>query len=373
MSQELAYILVGDHLGQVKKVLWPSGEISLLSNLTSPTSSNPIVSIEPIFGSNKQLIANKNGQIYVYDCIKDETKECQNVDSDLIKAISLKAKSTNDNIKILYVYEKQVVLEKEIVIKNTNKDLKRGVIKNAAQQEDRLAIVGKDIPLKLYDINKMVRIFDSDPPEKNWLGIRPETFVSGVDFLGNNTNRLATCSKSDSVIRVYDLSSKLSKPVISIDINQTAFNEHADAARFISISSTNQPSLGHNSLVIGSNVGQMLAIDIRFNVKQITNKKKKLQPKQYKVLGGFKGSRGATIKDIKIIPNVKSQIDEDDVKDEDDEDDYVKVESGHKVISCSLDRYLRIHNFTKTSRHLDKHVYMTTKPLCCSPVFYNKT
>lgn len=337
-QKQLASILVGDHLGQVKKVLWPTGDISLLSDLAEPTSSNPIVSINPIVGSkNKHLIASKKGNLYVYDAIKGKTKQLETTGVDgLVKADSLDGKS------VVLVYDKHVSFGDHEIKQ------KKGQIKNAAAYNDKLlAYVGNDIPLKVFDVKTRNKIFEAEMFEKNWLGIQPECEVVGLDFVGQT--RIATCSKSDSVIRVYDSTCK-PKPIITVDINQTAFNEYAEAGRFMSVASTGDQ--GH-MIVVGSNVGQMLAIDLRFNIKHV-NPKKRLQPKTSKILGGFKGSRGATLKDIKVIPSDGS----------DQNIDY-------KVISCCLDRYLRVHNFSKTTRQLDKHVYMKTKPLCCSPIFYD--
>lgn len=333
--RELAYLLVGDHLGQVKKVLPESGEITLIPECATPSSSNPIVSIEPISNGNKYLFANREGQLYIYDAILDKTTKCENTVGPLIKALPITKKKT------IFLYDKQIILEGQ----GNLVEHKKGEIKNGQVHDGKLAIVGVNIPLKIYDIERKTKFYDADPPEKNWLGIKPDVFVADLNFVGRT--RVATCSKSDSIIRVYDTQSK-PKPIISVDINQTAFNEHADSARFTSVTSTGDDC---HTIVVGSNVGQILAIDLRFNVKQIP--KKRMQPRNYKILGGFKGPRGATIKDVKLVSG----------KTEDE---------GQKVISCCLDRYLRIHNFTKSNRTLDKHVYMTTKPFCCTPVFYDK-
>ena len=325
-EKDLAYILVGDHLGQVKRVELPSSKIPLLSDCASPTSSNPVVSIEPLpdDSRSRQLIANKNGELYIYNCMLNTVKPSKLRGNDsLNKAVPIFDK------KVLFIYDKQVVLKGDEIVRQ-----KRGEIKTAVVQNSNLAYAGLDTPLRIYDVERRKQIFEAEPPEKDWLGLRPDMYIAGVKFV--DAKRVATCSKSDSVIRVYDTHSNKCKPVISIDLNQTAFNEHADSARFISIASTNDP---RHTIVVGSNVGQILAIDLRFNVKQLP--KKKLQPRNYKILGGFKGSRGASIKDVKIVP-------------------------ASKVISCSLDRYLRVHDLK--SRYLDQHVFMTTKPLCCSPV-----
>lgn len=355
MAQEkqLAYLLVGDHLGQVKKVLIPSYEVSILADCASPSSSNPVVSIEPIIGNgNRQLIANKNGDLYIYDCIQGLTKPCTVKGHDsLIKALPVLKK------KVLFVYDKHVILSGNEIVKQ-----KSGEIKNAQVKNDKLAYGGLNIPLKIFDIEKRVKVFEADPPEKDWLGIQPDIYVSGIEYIGET--RVATCSKSDSVIRIYDTQRNNRKPVISVDINQTAFNEHADSARFISIASTGDSD---HTVVVGSNVGQILAIDLRFHVKQVP--KKKLQPRNHKILGGFKGARGASIKDLKLVPGSSINTAPCDDGDSDSDEAPRQDKRVYKVISCCLDRYLRIHDFTKTSRYLYKHVYMNTKPMCCSPVY----
>lgn len=360
MGKQLASILVGDHLGQVKKVLLPSGEISILSDCTTPSSSNPVVSIEQVGNKSKHLIANKNGELYIHDSVHGKTKKCDISGTDsLVKAIPL-----GNDTDVALIYDKQILIEgtKSGIIKQ-----KKGLIVNAKVNNNQLAIVGKDIPLKIFDINTRNKIFEADLPEKNWLGIQPECVVAGLDFVGRT--RIATCSKSDSVIRVYDIQQggtgkSGAKPIIKVDLNQTAFNEHAESSRFVSVASSGDT--GH-SIVVGSNVGQVLAIDLRFNVKQMP--KKKLQPKTFKVLGGFKGSRGATIKDLKIVPHIEEDT-LNIINQTDDETNDHGRDQKYQVISCCLDRYMRIYNFTRSSRKLNKEIYMKTKPLCCSPVFY---
>lgn len=336
-QQKLKFVLVGDHLGQVKKVLQPSGEISNISCAPS-SSSNPVVSIENFADEHdKRLIANKNGDLYIYDCTSDDVETLNKADGPLNKAI------TDENGNIFLIYDNQIsIYDKNHLFLSH----KKGSIKSAKVSKDsqNLAIAGKEIPLNVYDIETKKRIFQADLPERDWLGIQPDCFVADIDFVGGH--RVATCSKSDSVIRVYDVNrQERRKPIISINIDQTAFNEHADSARFHSITSGEDPC---HSIVVGSNVGQILAVDLRFNVKE-QPKKRKMQPRTYKVLGGFKGPRGASIKDLKLIPSDEPN-------------------GGHYLISCCLDRYLRIHNFNHKSRDLVRHVYMITKPLCCCPV-----
>lgn len=344
MVRELEYILVGDHLGQVKKVLFPSGEISLLAGGCSPSRLNPVVSIEPLPGpGNRQLIANLEGQLHIYDCIRDLTTELPGEgNKDLHKALPISDKA------VALIYDKRISIDGlETVIKQ-----KKSEIKCATFYQEKLAYAGLNLPLKVIDSTSMKDIFEGSPPDKDWLGISPEVYVSDLVFVAQT--RVATCSKSDSIIRVFDLRGK-TKPIITVDFNATAFNEHAEACRFHSIASTG--SEGHG-LVVGSNVGQLFAIDLRFNVKPVPDKKR-LKPKTHKILGSFKGARGATIKDIKLtaaqVPKHAGRYDED-------------TTSGHRVISCGLDRYLRIYNLTQSNRSLIKHVYMTTKPHCCSPV-----
>lgn len=343
-SSELASILVGDHLGQVKKVIIPSGETAIIPNCAAPDKLNPVVSIEPIHQQHKHIIAKKNGELYIYDSVFNTTEQCQSANDSLIKALPFAEE------EVLLIYDKQICFESSgDVLKH-----KRGHIKNAKSHRDRLAIVGEDIPLSIFDLHKKVKIFEAAPPDKNWLGIQPETYVAGLDFVGSEGHHVATCSKSDSVIRLYDIRQaiKSNRPAISISLDQEAFNEHADAGRFVAIDSTKD---SNHSIVVGSNVGQMIAIDLRLGVvkpdinKPSKKRKRALKPRGYKILGGFKGARGATIKDVKLVRSPSGD---------------------YKVISCCLDRYLRLHNFSRTDRSLDKHIYLKTKPLVCCPILY---
>lgn len=350
--QKLAMILVGDHLGQLKKIIPTSDEILVIPDCAQSTSSNPVTSIEPFPSlQTNQLISYLDGQLYQYDAITNETKSLSlGLDGSLIRALPMHQKRG-----ILAIYEQQITHHKF----NSKNDLfvkmklKTAKIKNSKLNSsgDRLAIVGQEIPLIVYDTSNKKQIFKADRPEKDWLGIHPDCYVSNLDFVGGH--RIATCSRSDSVIRIYDINRDKNKPVITVNLDQIASNEHADSAKFHTVASTGDD--GH-SIVVGSNVGQILAIDLRFNVKDQPSKRK-MKPRLFKVLGGFKGQRGASVKDIKIVP---------------DNDGIEETESSNKfkVITCSLDRYLRIHDFSKKSRELNKHFYMTTKPYCCSPIYY---
>lgn len=331
MAKELASILVGDHLGQVKKILWPSGEVSSLSDCAESTNKNPVVSIEQIGTKSKHLIGNRNGELYIYDSVRGQTKSCETSSSEpLVKALPI-----NSEERLALIHEKAIIINDRVLKQ------KKGQIRDSRIHDTKLAVVGQNVPLRIFDLQSGNKTYEADPPEKDWLGIQPECYVAGLSFVSQKY--VATCSKSDSVIRVYDPFSGKPSPIIKINIDQTAFNEHAESGRFMSIASNGADD--GRSIVVGSNVGQILAIDLRFHAKPIP--KKKLQPKQFKILGGFKGARGASITDLEIVTS-----------------------DCNKVISCCLDRYVRIHNFSKNLRTLDKHVYLKTKPTCCSPVFY---
>lgn len=349
MGRKLASILVGDHLGQVKKVLWPSGEITILPDFAEPSKDNPIVSIQPIGGNpRKYLIGNRNGNLFVYDSIKGKAKECSNNGNDsLVGALPINDKD------VVFIYDQLLSFDLSNRTGLLDVKLKKGLIRNARVSKGNLAIVGKDIPLKVFDTKTRNKIYEADLPDKDWLGLQPDCEVVGLDFVGDD--HIVTCSKSDSVIRVYNIKSSNTRPSISINLDQTAFNEYAEAGRFMSVATSTGDSSPHNrTIVAGSNVGQLIAIELRLNVKH--KPKKRLQPNNFKVLGGFKGARGASFKDIKVIK----------AHGEDENTDL-------KVISCCLDRYLRVHNMSRTTgRHLDKHIYMKTKPVCCAPVFYEE-
>lgn len=352
-NHKLAMILVGDHLGQVKKVIPDTKEVIPLAGCAIPTSSNPVVSIEPNpRKQTEQIIANKNGELYRYNAISNETKVIKlGLAESLTKALPMR-----ECRGIMAIYESHINLHipksgSDLFLKLKHKKSKIAGSK-ISPQGDKLAIVGPDLPLQVLDVETKKQTFKADFPEKDWLGIQPDCFVSDLVYVGGH--RIATCSRSDSVIRLYDVNqSSKTRPIISINLNQTTSVEHADSARFHTIASTND--YGH-SIVVGSNVGQLLAIDLRFNVKELPQKKK-IKPRTYKVLGGFKGQRGGSIKDVKIVPHFEETGDGD-------------VVEKHRVISCCLDRYLRLHKFSKNLREFDQLFYMTTKPYCCSPIFF---
>lgn len=417
----LAFILVGDHLGQIKRV-YPNGDVSIIGYTDLPSKDNPVVSIEPVkLNSVKYydnihrdftrfLIGKRNSHIYHYNCIDDElTLVCCNFieGEQLISALPIQ-----DN-KILLVYEKRIDLvdynhamsgkvvdhfcpntteddgdnneppkkrrkkkkTSQDIVEQTKlderKDLDRPHITHgyfefkkpiklkincASISGNNLAVAGSNLPLKVFDIKSKRLLFEGDQPEPDWLGIRPEIYVSSLQFVGGCAkdeklpDKVVTCSKSDSVIRVFDINSNNSKkPCITVDMNQTAFNEYASAPRFTSVSSSPALTTASQSIVVGSNVGGLFGIELRFNIKR--DHRKKLQKRNYSHIGGFKGSRGSTIKDVKVTFQ----------------------DGGQKLISCCLDRFLRIHDFTTSklairSRYLHKEINLSTKPTVCFPV-----
>jgi hypothetical protein len=84
----------------------------------------------------------------------------------------------------------------------------------------------------------------------------------------------------------------------------------------------------------------MLAIDLRFNSRS------------HRQLGVFKGFGGGAIREISFVANCGSN-------------------GNHKVISCALDRFVRVHTFRTGANHkrtIDSKYYIKTRPTCVQPI-----
>ena len=212
---------------------------------------------------------------------------------------------------------------------------------------DMLAIAGKNVDLKVFDLTTKQAIYTAKPLSHDWLGLKQQTWVSGVDWLGGNTKNnsdpswVATCSRSDSVVRIYDIRGKQRKPVMNIDLKDQTFNNDSNPPSFTSICSTSLPhtiAKPTQYVVLGTTIGRMMAMDIRFHTHS------------YRHLGVFKGFGGGAIRDIKYV---------------------AQSHNSFKILSCSLDRFVRIHNFKTCSssiRSLESKIYLKTRPTCIQPI-----
>jgi hypothetical protein len=212
---------------------------------------------------------------------------------------------------------------------------------------NNIAIAGRNVDLKVFDLNTKQNTFTAKSSSRDWLGLKQQIWVSGLDWVGGNSmtnispSMVATCSRSDSCVRIYDTKSKQKKPVMNINLKDQTFNNDSNPPSFTSICSTAVPhsiAIPTQNLILGTTIGRMLAIDLRFNSHS------------YRHLGAFKGFGGGAIRDIKYVS---------------------QSINSYKILSCSLDRFVRIHNFStsaSSTRSLDSKLYLKTRPTCLEPI-----
>ena len=412
-------ILIGDELGQIKRI-----DLSAKNKIINITNE-PIDGIHPTKSvasicslqnsSNDFLIANKNNSLSLYSCVSNDLDPIRigfNNESPLVGAQPV----DQNNIVLCYENGSVIVknIERELIQSNesrkkamkllgldllTESDSKRKVSKSVQCSNgkdvltprsskpsakpsklvnsessittscttiynpnyntsnscitsfkicnDMLAIAGKNVDLKVFDLTTKQPIFTAKTLPHDWLGLKQQTWVSGVDWVGGNTKSnscpswVATCSRSDSVIRIYDIKSKQRKPVMNINLKDQTFNNDSNPPSFTTICSTSVPhtiAKPTQNLILGTTIGRMMALDLRFNTHS------------YRHLGAFKGFGGGAIRDIKYVPQSHNSF---------------------KILSCSLDRFIRIHNFktnASSTRSLETKIYLKTRPTCLHPI-----
>ncbi len=407
-------VLVGDELGQIKKIDLFKKEINTF-NLCPKEQlhlSRGVVSISPLtFDLLNQnfLIANKANSLFTYDALTDEIQpveysvenksnlvsgQCiddQNIvigfkngsiyKLNIEKALcSAKYKPNSKALNMLGI-ENQLPPEntktetkkkrkKQKTSAETAVHLKASKTANESLQEtetnstvticepnwnveqtyltcfkvcnNKLATGGFNSDLKVYDMSTGQSIFAAKPTNTDWLGITHDIWLSGLDWIVNDNidpHLIATCSRTDPCIKIYDIKERQKKPIMSINLkslnnanNESNLPSLTSICSLPTLTSTATPS---TSLVAGTTLGRMLAFDLRINTRAS------------KTLGGFKGFGGGSIRDIKYVRDSKIS---------------------NKIFSCSLDRFVRVHTFTKTTRILEKKFYIKTKPTCLYPI-----
>lgn len=222
--------------------------------------------------------------------------------------------------------------------------------------DNRIAIAGKNVDLRVFDLTTKQCIFHGKSQTKDFLGIRNKIWVSGVEWLGplagkqaiinkstllSAPSMIATCSRTEPVVRIYDLKSKQRKPIWVLNLKDQTFNNDSNPPAFTTMTATSTPgltSLPTQQLILGTTMGRMMAVDLRYNSHS------------YRHLGVFKSYGGGAVRDIKYVPIASNK---------------------GKVISCSLDRFVRVHSFAMTAdkgRTLDSRYYIKTKPTCVQPI-----
>jgi hypothetical protein len=227
---------------------------------------------------------------------------------------------------------------------------------------NRLAIAGKNLDLKVFDLTTKQCIFTAKSSNKDWLGLKSAIWVSDMAWIGPilppkpNANlyshkisasvspaMIATCSRSDPIVRIYDVKCKTKKPIWCINLKDSTFNNDSNPPSFTSITSTVSPvtsAVPTQQLILGTTMGRMIAIELRFNSRS------------HRQLGVFKGFGGGAIRDISFVASCGSA-------------------GNHKVVSCALDRFVRVHSFrtgANTKRQIDSKYYVKTRPTCVQPI-----
>lgn len=211
-------------------------------------------------------------------------------------------------------------------------------------EDNYFAIGGKNHDLKVFNLEKEECIFTAKPAAADWLGLTAPVYLSGCAWLGKYpSNLIATTTRTEPIIRVYDLRTD-GKAVMSMNMKEkSTFNSNPPV--FSSICSTRNvynESENNHQLIVGSTVGRLIAIDLRLNTQT------------YRTISSFKGF-GGSIRDIKHVPESKQKA---------------------KVITCCLDRFVRVHNFEtgfEKSKELKGKYYLKTKLTCLQPVFTDRT
>lgn len=226
----------------------------------------------------------------------------------------------------------------------------------------KVAIAGKNIDLRIFDLCSKQCLFTGKSSHTDWLGVTTPTWVSGIAWIGpvsqgkgpklfhskftptSTPSLVATCSRTDSIIRIYNIRGKQKKPIWSINLKDSTFNNDSNPPSFTSISASLSPTpcaVPTQQLLLGTTMGRLIAVDLRFNSRS------------NRVLGVFKGFGGGAVRDISFVSNAGGSL------------------NNHRIVSCSLDRFVRIHSFrlgADPRRQLESKYYIKTRPTCVQPI-----
>ncbi|OTF70363.1 hypothetical protein BLA29_003605 [Euroglyphus maynei] len=411
---KLSAILVGDEIGQLKRIDLNKNETKIIELIIDEPKhpSKSIVSIHPLnkVHSNSTevnfLIARKDHEIFLYDATTDDVLPIKyinenktpligsrciddqnivigfadgsikriNVEHDLcfarykpnLKAINVLGIDSSETSFATFESptptRKRKRIENSLSIKASktaneisneqqnilslfqpNWNIENTYLTCFETAKNKLAIGGFNADLKVFDLNTGRSMFNAKSVNTDWLGIRHDIWISDIEWIGseneNDSHLLATCSRTEPYIRIYDIKQQQRKPAMIIDLKHLNNDHSSNPLSFTSLCSL--PSLSHygqasSSLIVGTTSGRMIAVDLRMKT---TNGSK--------ILGSFKGFSGGSVRDIKSIQD--TQI-------------------SHKILSCSIDRFVRIHTMTKTQRILDRKIYVKTRPTCLYPI-----
>ena len=229
----------------------------------------------------------------------------------------------------------------------------------------RLAIAGKNVDLKVFDLRSKECIFTAKPRKTNWMSNKSGSLVGDITWLGPITSQscasiyfsskihpspqpclVATCSKVDSLIRIYDIRSKRKKAIWVLNFKEERVKNEVIPHSFTCMTASPPPitcAVPVQQLILGTTMGRMIATELRFNSHS------------HRQLGVFKGFSGGTVRGISFVANVGKH-------------------TCHRVVSCSLDRFVRVHSFRTGSdpqRNLEAKFYIKTRPTCVLPILSN--
>lgn len=397
--QEPNAVLVGDELGQIKKIDLTKKE-TVTFNLTPEEPIHPskrVVSISPLTrGSSNEyfLVGRKSGDLFIYDATTDDIKKveysidhrsvlvnCQCIDDQNIvlgfkngstyrinieKALCLaKYKPNSKALNVLGI--DSLNPDGESSKKNKRQKTKSKPSQNANETSEakpdimsifnpnwntdmtylscfkvrngKIAIGGYNSDLKVFDIATGKNVFTAKPSNTDWLGIKHPIWISGLDWLDadDNPHLIATCSRTEPFVKIYDIKEKQKKPIFTVNLKSTNnANNESNPPSLTTICS--MPCINHfqnhsYAAIIGTTLGRMIALDLR------------IKTRSSKVIGGFKGFNGS-IRDIQYARSNKSS---------------------YKIYSCSIDRFISVHHLQSTSRHLEQRIYVKTRPTCLAP------
>ncbi|XP_028161050.1 WD repeat-containing protein 74-like isoform X2 [Ostrinia furnacalis] len=165
---------------------------------------------------------------------------------------------------------------------------------------------GEENDLKVYRLGEAEPTFCAKNLPHDWLQLRRPVWVSDLTFLPNEGgNLLAVCSRH-GYVRLYDTRAQR-RPVCNVEFTMAA--------------TCMAPSFDERQVLVGFGRGQLHQVDLR-----------KGKPDK-----GFKGSAGAIT-------------------------DITTVAEGRLIVSTSLDRQLRVHQYE--SKELVYKQYLTSKLTC---------
>lgn len=222
---------------------------------------------------------------------------------------------------------------------------------------DRLAVAGTNYCLRVYDITTQTSIFNSKSGHKKNPLVCPlkgeSDSIVDIDWIGGNRTTknipslLATCTGIDSTVKVYDI--RTVKPVFNINLThatETKWEPYENCARgcqFNRICSSAAPfstAVPSQQLALGATNGQMHILDLRFVARS------------HRLLGKLSGLAGGETRDLQFVSESYDLS---------------------KVVSCSSDRFVRVHkmhtSFTSVVSHkMANKIFIRTKPTCLQSI-----